>query len=237
MATPAWNWQDSVAVARRAWPELWGNGGHGLASLKTHLGLEFRHHDGEEDARAAAEVVLRAMAQTGLDLRALTGAGPALKRPVARSKAPAVRPASQAGRAAHTPLSKDEIKRRVVARLDAIADVHPAGHQSTYANRYVYRAAGGTPIEIMFEKKAPEAPRICGSRNGSSTKEPAGIWTTACLRPRPCIRAKKQKKGELLYGRHSGLRTMPQLERADLVCFRLRSVQDLEALIAMLDAG
>ncbi|MBT9386283.1 exonuclease [Pseudooceanicola sp. CBS1P-1] len=57
---PGWIWQNSVTVARNAWPELTGNGGHGLASLKTHLGLSFDHHDAGEDARAAAEVVLRA---------------------------------------------------------------------------------------------------------------------------------------------------------------------------------
>ena len=57
---PDWTWQNSVQVARKAWPELRGNGGHGLASLKRHLGLEFQHHDAGEDARAAAEVVLRA---------------------------------------------------------------------------------------------------------------------------------------------------------------------------------
>lgn len=57
---PRWNWRDSVHVARTAWPELRGNGGHGLASLKQHLGLVFEHHDAGEDARAAAEVVLRA---------------------------------------------------------------------------------------------------------------------------------------------------------------------------------
>lgn len=57
---PEWNWLDSVTVARRAWPELKGNGGHGLASLKGHLGLSFQHHDAGEDARAAAEVVLHA---------------------------------------------------------------------------------------------------------------------------------------------------------------------------------
>ncbi|WP_421998073.1 exonuclease domain-containing protein [Roseovarius confluentis] len=55
---PAWNWRDSVGVARRAWPELSGNGGHGLAALKAHLGLQFEHHDAGEDARAAAQVVL-----------------------------------------------------------------------------------------------------------------------------------------------------------------------------------
>lgn len=59
-AEPNWNWQNSVTVARAAWPELKGNGGHGLASLKQHLGLRFEHHDAGEDARAAAEVVLRA---------------------------------------------------------------------------------------------------------------------------------------------------------------------------------
>lgn len=60
VARPAWGWRDSVLVARRAWPELRGNGGHGLASLKRHLGLRFTHHDAGEDARAAAEIVLRA---------------------------------------------------------------------------------------------------------------------------------------------------------------------------------
>ena len=60
LPVPQWQWRDSVQVARAAWPELRGNGGHGLASLKQHLGLTFDHHDAAEDARAAAEVVLRA---------------------------------------------------------------------------------------------------------------------------------------------------------------------------------
>ncbi len=60
ISAPLWQWRDSVLVARTAWPELKGNGGHGLSSLKAHLGLEFNHHDAGEDARAAAEVVLHA---------------------------------------------------------------------------------------------------------------------------------------------------------------------------------
>jgi len=54
------HWTNSVTVARQAWPALKGAGGHGLASLKQHLGLEFHHHDAGEDARASAIVVLRA---------------------------------------------------------------------------------------------------------------------------------------------------------------------------------
>lgn len=57
---PEWDWQNSVTIARRAWPELKGNGEHGLASLKGFLGLSSDHHDAGEDARATAEVVLHA---------------------------------------------------------------------------------------------------------------------------------------------------------------------------------
>ncbi|MCE8526986.1 exonuclease [Ruegeria pomeroyi] len=57
---PAWYWQNSVSIARHAWPELKEKGGFGLASLKKHLGLSFEHHDAGEDARAAAQVVLMA---------------------------------------------------------------------------------------------------------------------------------------------------------------------------------
>jgi DNA polymerase-3 subunit epsilon len=58
--SPDLRWSDSVQIARRAWPELKGNGGHGLANLKRTLNLQFHHHDAGEDARAAAMVVLHA---------------------------------------------------------------------------------------------------------------------------------------------------------------------------------
>ncbi|MFT7059760.1 MAG: DNA polymerase-3 subunit epsilon [Pseudorhodobacter sp.] len=60
IAPPDLRWSDSVTIARRAWPELKGNGGHGLANLKRTLKLQFHHHDAGEDARAAALVVLHA---------------------------------------------------------------------------------------------------------------------------------------------------------------------------------
>ncbi|RRH74709.1 exonuclease domain-containing protein [Falsigemmobacter faecalis] len=62
---PDWSWIDSVRVARAAWPEFKGAGGHGLGHLKTQLNLQFNHHDAGEDARAAAMVVLKAEALTG----------------------------------------------------------------------------------------------------------------------------------------------------------------------------
>ena len=73
LSTP---WHDSVTIARRAWPQLTGNGGHGLASLKAFLSLDFQHHDAVEDARAAAQVVLCAEAETGHRFDLLSGRPP-----------------------------------------------------------------------------------------------------------------------------------------------------------------
>lgn len=67
LPVPDLSWSDSVKIARQAWPEFKGNGGHGLGHLKTALGLEFDHHDAGEDARAAAQVVLKA--EERLELR------------------------------------------------------------------------------------------------------------------------------------------------------------------------
>jgi DNA polymerase-3 subunit epsilon len=65
LEAPDFRWSDSVQIARRAWPELKGNGGHGLGNLKKVLRLDFHHHDAGEDARAAAMVVLLAEAHLG----------------------------------------------------------------------------------------------------------------------------------------------------------------------------
>ena len=66
-------WENSVTIARKAWPELKGNGGHGLGNLKKVLGLQFNHHDAGEDARAAAEVVLMAEKRMGAKFNMYSG--------------------------------------------------------------------------------------------------------------------------------------------------------------------
>lgn len=71
MEAPDLRWSDSVVIARRAWPELKGRGGHGLANLKKTLSLKFHHHDAGEDARAAALVVLHAEAHLAMPFEAL----------------------------------------------------------------------------------------------------------------------------------------------------------------------
>lgn len=61
-------WLDSARIARRAWPEDYGRSGWGLKNIANNLGILFNHHNALEDARAAAEIVLRACADTNTDI-------------------------------------------------------------------------------------------------------------------------------------------------------------------------
>jgi DNA polymerase-3 subunit epsilon len=60
-------WLDSARVTRKAWPQF-AQRGYGLGNITSHLGIEFKHHDAGEDARAAGMVLLKAIEETGIDL-------------------------------------------------------------------------------------------------------------------------------------------------------------------------
>ena len=61
-------WLDSAKIVRRAWPERFGRKGYGLNTVAEALGIHFNHHEAVEDARAAAEIVLRACAEAEIDI-------------------------------------------------------------------------------------------------------------------------------------------------------------------------
>ena len=64
---PVCIWLDSARVARRTWKDC-ARSGYGLRDLCRRIGYEFEPHDALQDAKAAAQVVLAAMNETGLDL-------------------------------------------------------------------------------------------------------------------------------------------------------------------------
>lgn len=68
LAPPRAIWLDSASIARRAWPDSFGKSGYGLPNVARELGIDFKHHDALEDARAASEIVIKACAETGLDI-------------------------------------------------------------------------------------------------------------------------------------------------------------------------
>jgi DNA polymerase-3 subunit epsilon len=64
---PRCTWLDSARVARRTWSEC-ARRGYGLADVCKRIGYVFQHHNALEDAKAAGQVLLAAMAETGLDI-------------------------------------------------------------------------------------------------------------------------------------------------------------------------
>lgn len=60
-------WLDSARVVRRAWP-LFSHSGYGLANVALQFGIQYRQHDALEDARCTGEILLRAIAETGLSV-------------------------------------------------------------------------------------------------------------------------------------------------------------------------
>jgi len=61
-------WLDSAQVVRRAWPQKYGKSGYGLQNLASDFGIDFKHHDAGEDARAVAEIIIRACSEHSLSI-------------------------------------------------------------------------------------------------------------------------------------------------------------------------
>ena len=61
-------WLDSVRIARRTWPDRYGRRGYGLKNIAADLGIVFEHHRALDDAKAAAQIVLKACEVTNLDI-------------------------------------------------------------------------------------------------------------------------------------------------------------------------
>lgn len=59
-------WLDSARVVRIAWPQF-SRSGYGLSNVAAHFGIEYQAHDALEDARCAGLLLLRAIAETGLN--------------------------------------------------------------------------------------------------------------------------------------------------------------------------
>lgn len=68
LPAPSCSWIDTTRVVRRAWRDRFGKKGYGLKNVAQFLGVEFDHHDALEDARACAQIMLRACRDTGLSL-------------------------------------------------------------------------------------------------------------------------------------------------------------------------
>lgn len=131
-----------------------------------------------------------------------------------------------------TELSRANLKRAIVNRLDAIAEPHRLGHQDAYANRYVTRSAHDAPVELMFEKDPETEPHLWVLADQVRSIPQDAVLSA--LYSKDDLYKLPAKNGGKQYGRHSALEKMTWLGKADLVRFTLGSVQDLDLILSVL---
>ena len=130
--------------------------------------------------------------------------------------------------------SRDDLRKACLALLDRMATPHPCGHTDK-AGRYLVHAADGAPVAVMIER---------------NERSPVNLWvpedavTSLTLSdfehrrsPAATLWTKRNEHGEPLYGRHSNLRQMPQLAKADLICFTPRSEAEARIILYRVWAG
>ena len=126
-------------------------------------------------------------------------------------------------------MDRADLKRACLVALDAVAVEHPAGHQGKLAARYVLRNSAGEAIELMFEKGPQTPANLWMLRDAGKVMIDAGIRYR--LSPATDTYAIADTAGRPRYGRHSALRPMRQLANADLICFTIERLGEMEMLL------
>ncbi len=133
-----------------------------------------------------------------------------------------------------TTIVRDVLKATILNRLADVATEHPADHQGKLAARFILRSQTREGIELMFEKGPTSAPNLWMHRRYAEPMLESGIDHRESLARN--LYALANEKGKKIYGRHTGLLPMRQLADADLVCFKLKALSELEMIIRSLQA-
>lgn len=109
---------------------------------------------------------------------------------------------------------------------------HPAGLQSMLVARHVLFSRDGERIGLMFEK-APSVPANLWMRAEHALKL-GDLGCVVRLYPAANLYAEKDRKGEPIYGRHAGLKSMRDLAHADLVRVSIEDTGQLHTILGEL---
>lgn len=127
-------------------------------------------------------------------------------------------------------MNPEDLKKHCLSRLDECAREHPVRHQSQLAARYLLKRVDGDGVELMFEKGPKTPPNLWVAH-----RRVAGLITRPGLQfrlsPASALFATKGANGKPIYGRHSALKPMPELGNADLICFRITSLDELDRVL------
>ncbi len=130
-------------------------------------------------------------------------------------------------------MDREELKAHCLERLDTLAVEHPSGHQGILAARYLLRCREGDRAEVMFEK-GPRTPANLWVAHKRVADLIAAPGLHFRLSPASALFVSKGSNGKPIYGRHSALKTMRELSHADLICFTIHTIDDLDRILVHL---
>lgn len=128
-----------------------------------------------------------------------------------------------------TGMTREELKRSCLERLEQVAQEHPAGHQGKLATRYVLVTDGGSRIGLMFEKAPNTRAYLWVPRRFGHVLEEGEIETR--VYPAAALHQVVAEGDKRRYGRHSGLKPMRDLANVDLVRFDIVTVGQIENIL------
>lgn len=124
------------------------------------------------------------------------------------------------------------LKLACIARLNAVAQEHPAGHQGKLAARYVILTDSGDRIGLMFEKHATTGAYLWLEHRFARMLLDLGIAWRAY--PAAGLYRTDELEAKPRYGRHAALKAMRDLANADLVRFEIDRITQLELILSRL---
>jgi hypothetical protein len=126
----------------------------------------------------------------------------------------------------------DLIKDRAIARLNRETAVHSKGHQNVHARRYVLPRAGKPDVDIMIIVKGTHLQLWCEAEamDRMTSVSLGGEFHPGSETYQP------DQNGKVQYGRHSGLKVMDRLHRADAWRFVPKTIGELDRILDVVKA-
>ena len=121
-------------------------------------------------------------------------------------------------------MNREELKKAALELFDKIADEHPKGHQKVKMNYYIVR---NSELCFAFEKNLNSPANIWCKLGVKDDVE--GIKGVESLAKN--LWKKVNKKGEKVYGRHSGLKKVDELRDADLIKYIPKTLGEVQKVV------
>ncbi|WP_295913581.1 hypothetical protein [uncultured Bartonella sp.] len=121
-------------------------------------------------------------------------------------------------------MNREELKKAALELFDKIADEHPKGHQKVKMNYYIVR---NSELCFAFEKNLASPANIwCKLGVENEVKGIKGVESLA-----KNLWKKVNKKGEKVYGSHSGLKKVDELRDADLIKYIPKTLGEVQKVV------